>query len=43
MDHSQSIEADAIIIGAGITGLVTAYGILERDPNLAVLIIEAES
>ena len=43
MDYPQFIEADAIIIGAGITSLVTAYGILERDPNLVVLVIEAES
>ena len=33
---------DVVIVGAGLTGLWTAYYLLEHDPALEVLIVEAE-
>lgn len=36
------VHADVAIIGAGYTGLWTAYYLLERDPHLRVAIVEAE-
>ena len=33
---------DVVIVGAGLTGLWTAYYLLEHDPALEVLILEAE-
>jgi glycine/D-amino acid oxidase-like deaminating enzyme len=38
----RSIEADVAILGAGFTGLWTAYTLLERDPSLRVVVLEAE-
>jgi glycine/D-amino acid oxidase-like deaminating enzyme len=35
-------EADVAILGAGFTGLWTAYALLERDPSLRVVILEQE-
>lgn len=35
------IDADVIVIGAGISGLTTAYTILKVDPALEVIVIEA--
>lgn len=35
-------EADVAIVGAGFTGLWTAYYLLERDPSLRVTVIEQE-
>ncbi len=37
-----SIDVDVAILGAGYTGLWTAFYLLERDPSLRVAIIEAE-
>ena len=37
-----SIEVDVAILGAGFTGLWTAYHLLEREPSLRVAILEAE-
>ena len=37
-----SITVDVAILGAGFTGLWTAYHLLQRDPALKVAIIEAE-
>ena len=34
--------ADVAIVGAGYTGLWTAYYLLQRDPSLRVVILEAE-
>ena len=34
--------ADVAIVGAGYTGLWTAYYLLERDPTLRIAIVEAE-
>src|SRR5262249_44364795 len=35
-------EADVAILGAGFTGLWTAYYLLRRDPTLRVVILEKE-
>jgi glycine/D-amino acid oxidase-like deaminating enzyme len=37
-----SIDVDIAILGAGYTGLWTAYYLLERDPSLRVVIVEGE-
>lgn len=37
-----SVEVDVAILGAGFTGLWTAYHLLWRDPSLDVLIVEKE-
>jgi glycine/D-amino acid oxidase-like deaminating enzyme len=37
-----SIEADVAILGAGYTGLWTAYYLLAREPSLKVVVLEAE-
>ncbi len=35
-------RADVVILGAGFSGLWTAYSLLERDPSRRVVIIESE-
>jgi glycine/D-amino acid oxidase-like deaminating enzyme len=35
-------EVDVAIVGAGFTGLWTAYHLLRRDPSLQVLVVERE-
>lgn len=37
-----SIDVDVAILGAGFTGLWTAYHLLEREPSLRVAVVEAE-
>ena len=37
-----SVQADVVIIGAGYTGLWTAYELLVRDPSLEIAIVESE-
>src|SRR5215213_3066037 len=37
-----STEVDVAILGAGFTGLWTAYCLLRRDPSLSVLVVERE-
>jgi glycine/D-amino acid oxidase-like deaminating enzyme len=37
-----STEADVCVIGAGYTGLWTAYYLLEHDPTLRVVLVEAQ-
>ncbi len=37
-----SIDADVAILGAGYTGLWTAYELLVRDPSLKVVVLERE-
>jgi glycine/D-amino acid oxidase-like deaminating enzyme len=37
-----SIDIDVAILGAGFTGLWTAYYLLEKEPSLRVAILEAE-
>jgi glycine/D-amino acid oxidase-like deaminating enzyme len=36
------LTADVVVVGAGLTGLWTAYYLAERDPSLAVVVLEAE-
>lgn len=36
-------EADVAIVGAGYTGLWTAYYLLQRDPSLKVVLLEANA
>ncbi|MFM2069922.1 MAG: hypothetical protein RLZZ623_185 [Actinomycetota bacterium] len=38
----STVEADVAIIGAGYTGLWTAYYLRRRDPTLRIAIVEAE-
>ncbi len=37
-----SREADVCIVGAGFTGLWTAYSLLKADPSLEVVVLESE-
>jgi glycine/D-amino acid oxidase-like deaminating enzyme len=37
-----SMETDVAILGAGFTGLWTAYYLLKREPSLRVVVLEAE-
>jgi glycine/D-amino acid oxidase-like deaminating enzyme len=37
-----SVDVDVAILGAGFTGLWTAYELLSRDPSLKVAIVEKE-
>ena len=39
---SSNTEVDVAIVGAGFTGLWTAYYLLEQDPSLRVTVLEAE-
>ena len=39
---ARDVHADVAVIGAGYTGLWTAYYLLERDPRLRVVVVEAE-
>jgi glycine/D-amino acid oxidase-like deaminating enzyme len=36
------IETDMIIIGYGIFGLTTAYGLLQKDSSIKILVLEAK-
>ncbi|MBK5286869.1 MAG: FAD-dependent oxidoreductase [Acidimicrobiia bacterium] len=38
----ESVDADVVIVGAGFTGLWTAYELLRREPTLRVVNLEAE-
>jgi glycine/D-amino acid oxidase-like deaminating enzyme len=38
----SSVDADVAIVGAGYTGLWTAYTLLEHDPTLRVVVVERE-
>jgi glycine/D-amino acid oxidase-like deaminating enzyme len=35
-------QADVVVVGAGLTGLWTAYYLLEADPSLDVIVVEQE-
>jgi glycine/D-amino acid oxidase-like deaminating enzyme len=37
-----SIDADVAILGAGLTGLWTAYYLAKRDPSLQIVVVERE-
>jgi glycine/D-amino acid oxidase-like deaminating enzyme len=39
---SSSLDVDVAILGAGYTGLWTAYYLLRRDPSLRVVVLERE-
>lgn len=39
---SGTVDADVVIVGAGYTGLWTAYYLLGNDPSLRVVLLEAE-
>ena len=36
-------DVDVAIVGAGFTGLWTAYALTQRDPTLRIAIVEAET
>lgn len=38
---AASREADVVIVGAGFTGLWTAYYLKEHDPTLSIVVVEA--
>jgi glycine/D-amino acid oxidase-like deaminating enzyme len=40
---SASREADVAIVGAGFTGLWTAYSLLRADPSIRVVVLERET
>jgi glycine/D-amino acid oxidase-like deaminating enzyme len=37
-----NVEADVAIVGAGFTGLWTAYWLTEQDPSLDIVLVESE-
>ena len=39
---TRDVQVDVAIVGAGYTGLWTAYYLLERDPHLRVAVLESE-
>ncbi|MEI7745846.1 MAG: FAD-dependent oxidoreductase, partial [Chloroflexota bacterium] len=39
---SRDVEADVVIVGGGYTGLWTAWWLTEQDPDLRVVILEAD-
>lgn len=39
----ESITADVAIIGAGFTGMSTAYHLSERHPNLRIVVLDAKT
>ena len=41
LDGDTSV--DVCVVGGGFTGLWTAYYLLRRNPNLDVLVVEAET
>lgn len=40
---SDDVDADVAIVGAGFTGLWTAYYLAEADPTLRIVVLEAET
>jgi heterodisulfide reductase subunit A-like polyferredoxin len=39
---NKLIDADVVIIGAGISGLTAAYTIHSKDPGIRVVVVEAK-
>ncbi len=37
-----SVDADVVIVGAGLTGLWTAYYLARRDPSLSIAVVEKD-
>ena len=35
-------KCDVLVVGAGVSGLVSAYSLLKKDPSLNVIILEAK-
>ena len=42
MAQSNNTQADVVIIGAGISGLCTAYHLKKRNENLRYVVLEAK-
>ncbi|MDP9318870.1 MAG: FAD-dependent oxidoreductase, partial [Actinomycetota bacterium] len=40
---TSSLDVDVAIVGAGFTGLWTAYYLLRSDPSLRVAVLERET
>jgi glycine/D-amino acid oxidase-like deaminating enzyme len=40
---AANVDVDVAIVGAGYTGLWTAYALTERDPGLRIAVVEAET
>lgn len=41
--YDNNPDIDVLVIGAGISGLVTAYKILKKDPSIKVLLVDASN
>ena len=39
--HVETSEYDVIIVGAGLSGLTSAYTLLQKKPSAKVLVLEA--
>jgi flavin-dependent dehydrogenase len=39
---NKLIDADVVVIGAGISGLTAAYTIHSKDPGIQVVVVEAK-
>ncbi|MCU1431482.1 MAG: dependent oxidoreductase, partial [Actinotalea sp.] len=39
----RAAQVDVVVVGAGLTGLWTAYYLTEADPDLSVLVVEART
>lgn len=42
MYSSSTNHFDVIIIGAGLSGMTAAYTLLEKEPALNILVLEAQ-
>jgi cation diffusion facilitator CzcD-associated flavoprotein CzcO len=41
-ERDMTVEVDVIVAGAGISGLVAAYRLLQKCPSLRILVFEAK-
>ena len=39
--EGQVADLDIVVVGAGISGLTAAHFLLERDPSLRIIVLEA--
>ena len=37
----MDLDADVVVVGAGVAGLTTAYSLLQKNPSLIVTVLEA--